>query len=205
FVLATNSQALPSATATIIDTANLKPSGYGVTGSAFGIAAPKNGSFAYLVDQTDNNGIYALNTNGKLDEVTSGDEAFQLNTPYALGAFMGGAPPVAPSDLTGTTNTYDRIDLTWSDNSDDELGFKIERRVKPEDGEENSYVEVAQVGQDVTSHTDGGLVGNNTYEYRIRAFNEAADSGYAILSGDGGGVTTEEGGFSWCFIGSLLE
>ena len=36
-------------------------------------------------------------------------------------------PPVAPSNLTATTTSESTIDLTWTNNTSDELGIKIER------------------------------------------------------------------------------
>jgi hypothetical protein len=63
-------------------------------------------------------------------------------------------------------------------------------------------VQIARLAADATSYTDGALESETAYEYRIRAYNEAADSDYASTST---AITTQEGSFSWCFIGSLLN
>jgi hypothetical protein len=177
-----------------------------VDGFTYGVAAPKNSDYAYVVNQL-NATISDIDLSDTTPVVENGikDNDHKMETPYALGTFIGGTPPATPSDLTGTTDRYDRIDLTWSDNSDDELGFVIQRRIKAEEGEEeDDYRQIVQVGTDVTSFTDEGLEDSTTYEYRIYSFNEVAESGYAV-SAPAEGVTTVEGRFSWCFIGTLMN
>jgi hypothetical protein len=61
--------------------------------------------------------------------------------------------------------------LTWSDNSGNEDGFKIERM-----GPHGSFVEVANVGANVTSYTDSELSPGASYCYAVRAFNNAGSS-----------------------------
>lgn len=190
-------------TVTLIDAFTQTAIGsYAVGTQPLGIAAPKNGDFAYALNFAGDYPISVIDLSTGLvvvnDLARNGDHP--IESPYALGAGIGGMPPSAPSNVTGTSTSYDTINLTWTDNSTDELGFKIERRKQGD----TAYIEVARVGADVVEYQDrSGLVSNTTYEYRIRAYNEAADSGYAAMSEENA-VTTEEGGFSWCFIGTLL-
>lgn len=164
----------------------------------YGVAAPMNADFAYVINQGTESiasSISEVDIRGGSPVTTSISipDAQSIQTPYALGAFIGGPPPAAPSALEGTATSYDRIDLSWSDNSEDELGFAIERRVTG--GAE--YEEIARTGPGRTSYSDG-VVSQTTYQYRIRAFNETASSGYA----ESGEITTPEGQFHWCFIGT---
>ncbi|MEW6296260.1 MAG: fibronectin type III domain-containing protein [Thermodesulfobacteriota bacterium] len=65
--------------------------------------------------------------------------------------------------------------LSWMDQSDDESGFFVERG----DSADGPFIQIAVVGENVTSYTDADLVPGATYCYRVRAFNEFAVSPYS--------------------------
>ncbi|MCX8159850.1 MAG: fibronectin type III domain-containing protein [Candidatus Saccharicenans sp.] len=83
--------------------------------------------------------------------------------------------PLAPSDLQATALSASSVRLNWVDNAYNEDGFKIERKT----GAAGTWVQVGTVGLDATSFTDTGLSGLTTYYYRVRAYNNAGDSGYS--------------------------
>jgi hypothetical protein len=83
--------------------------------------------------------------------------------------------PTAPSDLTVTGASSDRIDLGWTDNSSDEDGFKIWRSPNGATG----WTQVGTVGADVTTFSDTTVVAGSTYYYRVNAYNAAGDSAYS--------------------------
>ena len=66
------------------------------------------------------------------------------------------------------------LQLAWNDNSNNEDGFKIERKT----GTNGTFAQIATVGANVTSYPDVGLADGVTYCYRLRAFNSAGDSAY---------------------------
>lgn len=82
--------------------------------------------------------------------------------------------PLAPSNLSATSLSDVRIDLAWSDNSDNEDGFAIERST-----EGISWAEIGRVERDITSYSDALLNAETTYSYRVRAFNSAGYSAYS--------------------------
>jgi hypothetical protein len=86
--------------------------------------------------------------------------------------------PVKPSDLTATAVSEDKIDLTWTDNSGNELGFRIER--SSDSGFSDHYL--ITVGKDVTTYRDSGLETNTTYYYRVRAYNNTGESDYSNMA-----------------------
>jgi formylglycine-generating enzyme required for sulfatase activity len=83
--------------------------------------------------------------------------------------------PTAPSALTATSASASQIHLTWTDNSTNETGFRIERSPDGTGG----WTEVYQAGADVTSWDDTGLTADTIYYYRVRAFNAGGDSAYS--------------------------
>ena len=89
-----------------------------------------------------------------------------------------GLPPAAPSDLTAEPLPGAGGLLRWTDNSDNEDGFRIERR---RDGA-GGFRRVTTTGPDVTMFEDSGLVAGATYSYRVRAENEAGVSAFSNLA-----------------------
>ena len=87
--------------------------------------------------------------------------------------------PAAPSDLTATAFNATEIDLTWTDNSTNEAGFKIERC---QGAGCSNFVQIATVGANVTAYWDTGLSGGTTYSYRVSAYNSGGDSDYSNIA-----------------------
>jgi hypothetical protein len=85
-------------------------------------------------------------------------------------------PPAAPSDLAVTGTTGTSISLSWTDNADNETGFKLERC---QGTSCTNFQQLPAFGANITSYTDTGLKANMTYRYRLRAFNAAGNSDYS--------------------------
>ena len=89
-------------------------------------------------------------------------------------------PPVAPSNLLATFNNATStpfVQLTWTDNSNNESGFKVERG--------NDGINFSELGSTVPNSTywiDPAVVSQNTYYYRVRAFNLAGNSDYSNVA-----------------------
>ncbi len=86
------------------------------------------------------------------------------------GAGVGGNPPSAATGLGATATSDTSIDLSWSDNSADEDGFRVERSL---DG--SSFSVAGSTAANATSFTDTSLAPGTLYVYRVIAFNSFGD------------------------------
>ncbi len=91
-------------------------------------------------------------------------------------AGTGGTLPAAPSALSATAASSTQINLAWTDNSNNEDGFRIERC---QNAGCSTFTEIATVGTNVVSYQNTGLTAGTTYQYRVRAYNTAGNSGYS--------------------------
>lgn len=106
--------------------------------------------------------VYGFNTRINSDEsniasATTVDEA---------------TPPASPTGLALSAAYSTQVNLVWTDNSDNESGFKIERASYLS----GQWTQVMVTAANVTSTTDSGLTPKKNYFYRVRATNSAGDS-----------------------------
>lgn len=79
--------------------------------------------------------------------------------------------PLAPTNLDGSLTNTNQVTLSWTDNSTNETGFKIDRKIN-----NGNYSELAIVNDDITSYVDDGIELSTSYTYRVLAFNEVGNS-----------------------------
>lgn len=65
--------------------------------------------------------------------------------------------------------------LAWTDNSNNELGFKIERKT----GSGGVYNQIGTQGANLNFFNDSELAASTQYCYRVRAYNSTGDSAYS--------------------------
>ncbi len=88
-------------------------------------------------------------------------------------------PPAAPSQLSASETVGGRVFLEWSDNSDNESAFRIERR------QAGDFEPINSAAAGATSFVDAAVLPSTLYSYRLRALNAAgasADSGIAEIT-----------------------
>ena len=85
-------------------------------------------------------------------------------------------PPfiLPPNNLTASVISYDELHLTWTDNSDNETGFVIERSLTSSMG----FTEIHTAGAGVVEYYDQTVDPGTTYYYRIKAVNATHSSIY---------------------------
>ncbi|WP_432821011.1 LamG-like jellyroll fold domain-containing protein, partial [Trichloromonas sp.] len=79
-----------------------------------------------------------------------------------------------PYPLTAT-QLYTQTDLAWADNSLNETGFRIERKV---DGcaDAGSWTPVTETAANATTYLASGLNPGSTYCFRVQSFNDAGEA-----------------------------
>ena len=86
----------------------------------------------------------------------------------------------APSSLTGQVfNSPWRVQLSWIDNSDSELGFAISR----DDTVSVGFIDIDSVGANVTTYTDFGVDAIFNYVYKVYAYNADTVSEFSNTAG----------------------
>ncbi|MCJ7628002.1 MAG: fibronectin type III domain-containing protein, partial [Longimicrobiales bacterium] len=78
-----------------------------------------------------------------------------------------GVPPGAPTGLSASATSSTTVDLNWTDGSDDETLFRVQRKL----GVGGVYAEIGTNPPNSTSFADAGLLPNTTYFYRVQACN----------------------------------
>jgi titin len=63
------------------------------------------------------------------------------------------------------------VNLSWTDNSGDEAGFRIDRSANG-----TTFAKIATVGANISAYSDSGLATSITYSYRVSAFNSKGSS-----------------------------
>ncbi|MDD5113889.1 MAG: M12 family metallo-peptidase [Methylobacter sp.] len=86
------------------------------------------------------------------------------------------AVPNAPSNLAASVQSASQINIAWTDNANDETGFRLERSA---DG--INWSEIAVTNSNITSFSDTGLVASTTYQYRVRTYNSNGNSVYSNI------------------------
>lgn len=107
-------------------------------------------------------------------------ETGAVDCDFALVASGGAAvvvtPPAAPSGLVAAASGT-QIALSWTDNANNETGFRIERATGG-----GAFAEIATTAANATTFTNTGLAAGTTYSYRVRATNGGGDSGYSNVA-----------------------
>ncbi len=83
-------------------------------------------------------------------------------------------PPSTPTGLIAVESSG-QIDLSWTDTSNIETGYVIERSVT----NNTSYVVLANLAAGTVSYSDTGVTAGTTYYYRVKAVNSNGPSDYS--------------------------
>lgn len=125
-----------------------------------------------------------------------------LNTPAATATQADYDAAAAPRRLDAQAVSPTEIIVTWADQTPDETGFKVERRLPG-----GSWSAVAALPADATVHKDTGLTPATSYEYRVAAeragqLPATSEAGLAATPGTGAANTLRYVDGSVCNTGT---
>ncbi|MBD5781174.1 hypothetical protein IEN85_16865 [Pelagicoccus sp. NFK12] len=147
-----------------------------------GVDIPGATSSTYSVNsavRATHHGHYRARITDDLTSITSNGAFVQISNQPGGGGGGGGSTPTAPSNLNGSDNGTDSVTLTWQDNSNNETGFALERR---QQGTDNWISVSGAIPTNNTQFVDATDIGNDTYEYRIKATGSSGDSSYSNVA-----------------------
>jgi len=79
--------------------------------------------------------------------------------------------PLPPTELKATVASTNQVELSWKDNSTNEIAYKIERKI-----DSGNFSEIGTTSKDVTIFSDQTVTFNTTYTYRVYSSNKAGKS-----------------------------
>ena len=96
---------------------------------------------------------------------------------FSFGGAVGEEVATAPTGLSASTASSSSISLSWTDNSDDETGFKVYRSSADSSWESASLITTTT--SNAISYTNTGLSASTIYYYRVKASNASGDSSWS--------------------------
>jgi hypothetical protein len=180
-------QSTETATANLVNDLDLvvtSPSGTVYRGNVFsggwsatGGTADRKNNVESVYIQSAATGNWTVEVKGF--NVPNGPQPFALVADGGALSTVTPTPPAAPTNLTATPVSRSQINLSWTDASTNETGFKIERCAGSTC---TNFTQIATVGANVTTFSNTGLSRSTAYRYRVRATNGGGDSAYSNIA-----------------------
>jgi len=120
-------------------------------------------STSYTVSSLSSDTTYDFYVTAKTEHKSADSSVITVSTDKA--------PPSAPSNLSLSSPDATSVELTWSDNSDNESGFKIYRGTSS-----GSLSQIADISADSTSYTDSSPTLGKANYYRVNVYNSAGSA-----------------------------
>ena len=123
--------------------------------------------------------VATVNSSGLVTGVTEGNSTITASAGGRSGTATvtvnDPSPPQQPSNVVATPVSDTEMDVTWTDNSNNEDEFRIEREEvvsgapSSQGASLNTFSQVGTVGANVTTFRDTGLEAGHSYRFRVLA------------------------------------
>ena len=175
-----NGQAFPynfSGGSTLIVNAN-QPQGATATNST--TLTLQAGTYPISIAYFQAGGGFSMALNWSTPQ-TNGSFVTIPNSVFAAAFTPAGTPPARPTQVTASAAAYNKVQVGWTDNSNNETGFEVYRSTSSG----GALTIVGTTGPNVKSFIDSSVSGATTYFYQVQAVNVYGGSGFdsASLSG----------------------
>ena len=127
-------------------------------------------NWRHVIEQVNlnaGNNLVRLTMNG-----TDGPNVDNLDVAFFATAV---AMPAVPTDLVANVASSTQVDLFWTDNANNETGYKVEQKL----ASGGSFAQIAILPANATAYSNSGLSANTQYVFRVQASNSAGDSAYS--------------------------
>ncbi|MCY2952420.1 MAG: fibronectin type III domain-containing protein, partial [Planctomycetota bacterium] len=105
----------------------------------------------------------------------AGGSAYATSATVQTPGVVVPTPPSAPSGLVASAISSQQINLSWTDNADNESGFFVERK----QGSGGTWQQIVQLAANTPVFSNSGLLVDTEYYYRVQAENTVGRSGYS--------------------------
>ncbi|HLX67234.1 MAG TPA: PA14 domain-containing protein, partial [Puia sp.] len=149
-------------------------------------------------------GVYPISI-GYFQALGGFSMALNWETPQSGGSFVAipssaflqtfkaaGTVPARPTVVTATALAYNKVNVSWTNNANNQTGFEVYRT----SNESVPYSIVSTVGASATSFVDSTVQGGTTYFYKVQAINQYGGSGYDSASVSGVQYAYYQGAFT---------
>ena len=105
-----------------------------------------------------------------------------LSNTEATGLGVAQGSPLAPTNLTATVSSPQRINLSWTDRASNETGFTIQRATG-----NGAFAQIGTIGPrsssgNTVTYVDTTVVPDTSYRYRVTAVNAAGTSPFSNIA-----------------------
>lgn len=145
------------------------------TVTATGSVTLQPGTYPICIEYFQGGGGYSMNLTWACQQLFGNTTQVAIANQYFASSFNpGGTAPAIPTQIKAIATSYNKVNVSWTDNSTNETGFEVYRATSTA----GPFTIVTTTGAGVTAITDSTVQAATTYYYKVQAVNLYGGSGY---------------------------